>query len=467
MNKHIICIWGLVAAVAACETSGPVKDRGDKAAAPAVRPATATEVYKVPLNDSPGRGGAAPKVTVVVFSEFQCPFCGRATATLDQVLRTYGDDVRLVWKHRPLPFHDRAAPAAWAAEAAREQGKFWEMHDRLFANQRALGPTELEEQARAIGLDLGRWKAALDSPAVRARVQADAALADQLAVQGTPTFFINGRPLVGAQPFAAFQPIIDEELKRADDKLRAGVARAALYAELTRDGLTKGTRPVAPTPVRGGDPAGEGELVRVAVDLGNVAGVTRGPADALVTIVEYSDFECPFCARVEPTLDRLLDEYKGRVRLVWKDFPLAFHDNATPAALAAREARAEGRFWEMHKQLFASQGALHRAGLEQAGVAAGLQPARLRAALDGEASRRAELEAEVAAASKLGVRGTPTFFINGRRLVGAQPYDRFKAVIDEELRRAEALVAKGTPRAKLYEALMKDTRSAEPGRTGP
>src|SRR5947207_529826 len=158
-------------------------------APPAPRPA-AFELYKVPLGDSPARGGSAPRVTVVVFSEFQCPFCARVTPTLEQLLESYGGDVRLVFKHRPLPFHDRAMPAALAAEAAREQGKFWEMHDKLFANQRALGAAELESYAGEVGLDVARWKAALAGPGARARVEADAALADQLGVNGTPSFFI-------------------------------------------------------------------------------------------------------------------------------------------------------------------------------------------------------------------------------------------------------------------------------------
>jgi protein-disulfide isomerase len=407
-------------------------------APPAARPA-AFELYRVPLGDSPGRGGSGPRVTVVAFSEFQCPFCARVTPTLEQLLRSYGDDVRLVFKHRPLPFHDRALPAALAAEAAREQGKFWEMHDKLFANQRALGAAELEGYATELGLDVARWKAAMAGAATRARVNADAALADQLAVNGTPSFFINGRPLVGAQPPARFKALIDEELRRADEKLKLGVARSALYAELTHDGLVRAPKPApVAVPTRSDDAAGENEVVRVP--LGDTAGVTRGAADALVTIVEYADFQCPFCARVEPTLDRVLEEYKGRVRLVWRDFPLAFHENAAPAALAAREARAQGRFWQTHKQLMASQGVLDRPVTERPGA-------------------RAELDADVAAAARLGVRGTPTFFVNGRRLVGAQPFEKFKTIIDEELRKAEALLAKGTPRGRLYEALMKDART--------
>jgi len=429
MNHRRILI--LAALVFACDN----RPAEPPPSPPAVRPAF--ELYRVPLGDSPARGGSGPRVTVVVFSEFQCPFCARVAPTLEQLQRSYGDDVRLVFKHRPLPFHDRALPAALAAEAAREQGRFWEMHDKLFANQGALGAAELERYATELGLDVARWKAALASPGARARVDADAALADQLAVNGTPSFFINGRPLVGAQPPAKFRALIDDELRRADEKLKLGVARAALYAELTRDGLARAPKP-AVTPTRGDDGAGENEVVRVP--LGDTAGVTRGPADALVTIVEYADFQCPFCARVEPTLDRVLDEYNGRVRLVWRDFPLAFHESAAPAALAAREARAQGRFWQVHKQLMASQGALDRPPAERPGA-------------------RAELDADVAAAAKLGVRGTPTFFINGRRVVGAQPFEKFKGIIDEELRKAEALVARGTPRSRLYETLMKDART--------
>jgi protein-disulfide isomerase len=439
-----------LAVLAACDTRPLEAPRPAETPSPqkpiAVKPAA---LFQVPLGDSPARGGATPRVTIVVFSEFQCPYCRRVAATLDQLRKTYGDDVRFVFKHRPLPFHDRAVPAALAAEAAREQGKFWEMHDQLFTSQRALGPDDLESYARAIGLDVDRWKAAMAGGAAKARLDADAALADQLAVQGTPTFFVNGRLLVGAQPFDKFKALIDDELGRADEALAHGVSRTALYGALTREGLTKAPPPKPET----GD-EGDNQPIRVA--LGNTDGITKGPADAPVTIVEFSDFQCPFCARAEATLDRVMATYPGRVRVVWRDFPLPFHDNAAAAALIGREARAEGKFWPLQKQLFANQGALDRAGLERLAVAAGLDPGRVRAALDRPA--RGPLDADVAEAGKLGVRGTPTFFINGRRLTGAQPFDRFKGIIDEELARTEALVAKGIPRAKLYDTLMKDAR---------
>jgi protein-disulfide isomerase len=450
MNRQTIRILVALIAAAACDTRpGEPPPKPAKVAAPA-RP---SELFQVPLGDSPVRGGAAPKVTVVVFSEFQCPFCGRVTGTLDQLRRSYGDELRFVFKHRPLPFHDRATPAALAAEAAREQGKFWELHDKLFANQRALGADELEGYARAVGLDVARWKVALAGPQARARIDADAALADQLAVQGTPTFFVNGRPLVGAQPPDKFRALIDEELARADAALAAGVTRPALYAALTRDGLVKAPPPV---PARGDDDSNE----VVPVELGDTSGISKGPTDAPVTIVEYSDFQCPFCARAEATVDRIMQAYPGKVRVVWRDFPLPFHENAAPAALLGRAARGQGRFWQLQKQLFANQSALDRAGLERAAAAVGMDAGQVRTAVE-RPTARAELNADIAAAGKLGVRGTPTFFVNGRRVVGAQAFERFKAVIDEQLVRAEGLLAKGTPRAKLYEALMKDARPSE------
>jgi protein-disulfide isomerase len=193
------------------------------------------DIHKIPLGDSPARGGALPKVSIVVFSEFQCPFCARVEPTLAQILKTYGEDVRIHWRHLPLPFHDKAVPAALAAEAAGEQGKFWEMHDKLFANQQALGAAEIEKYAGEIGLDIARWKASMEGPKGKARVEADKQLAAQFGASGTPTFFLNGRTLVGAQPFNAFKTVIDDEIKKADGLLAKGTPRARIYETILKD----------------------------------------------------------------------------------------------------------------------------------------------------------------------------------------------------------------------------------------
>ena len=143
---------------------------------------------------------------------------------------TYGDKVRVVFKHNPLPFHKDAGPASEAALAAGAQGKFWEMHDKLFANQKALKRANLETYATELGLNLAQFKADLDSGKFKAAIKADQALAAQFGARGTPGFFINGRNLRGAQPFANFKKIIDEEIKKAEALIAAGTPRANVYA---------------------------------------------------------------------------------------------------------------------------------------------------------------------------------------------------------------------------------------------
>jgi protein-disulfide isomerase len=422
-------------------------------AAPApARAPVPTEVYKVALERAPLKGGKQPKVTIVEFSEFQCPFCSRALPTVTQILETYKDDVAVAWKHLPLPMHDRAGPAAEAAEAAGEQGKFWQMHDKMFANQQALDAASLDKYAQEIGLDMGRFKAALASGKFKERIAADSKQAAQFGVTGTPTFFVNGRKIVGASPFDEFKAVIDDEIKKADEKLQAGVARKDLYAALIAKGLEK----VAPPPARPGEASPDTVF---KAEVGNAP--SKGPKDALVTIVQYSDFQCPFCSRVEPTMDKVMEEYKGKVRIVWRDYPLDFHDNAMPAAIVARVAKAENKFWPMHKKLFENQQTLDRASLEKYAAEVGLSASRVKAALDSK-SYEADVKADMEAGQKLGVRGTPAFFINGTFLSGARAYEVFKERIDAQLAKAEALVAAGTPRAKVYAKILDGAQAAAP-----
>jgi protein-disulfide isomerase len=430
---------------------------GTGAAAPsrptAAAPAVPGDIFKVAVGNGAAKGGKQPKVTIVEFSEFQCPFCSRAQPTLQQIQDTYKDDVQIVFKHLPLPMHNNAELAAVASEAAHEQGKFWQMHDKMFANQQALDRPSLEKYAQEIGLDLGRFKAALDSGKFKAKLDGDKAQATQFGVTGTPTFFLNGRKMVGASPFPEFKTVIDQEIAKADEKLKAGVARKDLYAALTKDGLEKVAAPAAP-PARPGQPAPD------QVMKAEIAGApSKGAKDALVTIVVFSDFQCPFCSRVEPTLDRIMEENKGKVKVVWRDFPLDFHQDAIPAAIAARVAGESGKFWDMHKKLFENQRQLDRASLEKYAGELGLNVAKLKSALDTKKYEDA-IKADMAMGTKIGVRGTPASFVNGTFLSGAQPYEAFKARVDAEMAKAEAMVKSGVPRAKLYAEIMKKAGAA-------
>jgi protein-disulfide isomerase len=186
------------------------------------------KVYAFPVEDAPVKGPNDAWVTVVEVSDFQCPFCKRAADTLKEVEQKYGKDVRFVFKNNPLPFHNRATPAAMAGACAAEQGKFWKMHDSMFSNQDKLEDANLESYAKEAGLDMGKWKGCVSANKFKGRIDQEIAKAAQLGARGTPAFFINGRFLSGAQPLPAFQALIDEELKKAKD---SGVSKGDYYAK--------------------------------------------------------------------------------------------------------------------------------------------------------------------------------------------------------------------------------------------
>jgi protein-disulfide isomerase len=167
---------------------------------------------KVAAADSPARGPASAPIELVEFSDFQCPFCLRAHPTVQQVLSTYGDKIRFVYRNYPLPSHPNARPAAEAAQCANEQGKFWEYHDRLFADQTKLSDADLKASAAALGMDAPKFNTCLDSHKYKTRIDTDLQAGNEAGVNGTPAFFVNGRLLNGAQPYEEFKRVIDEEL---------------------------------------------------------------------------------------------------------------------------------------------------------------------------------------------------------------------------------------------------------------
>jgi len=162
--------------------------------------------------DDASWGPVDAPVQIVEFSDFQCPFCSRVTPTLKQIKDAYGDKVRIVFRHLPLQMHPEAVPAAIASECAREQDKFWPYHDKLFENQRALAAADLKRYAEEVGLDKQQFDQCLDTGKYRDDVMQDMQTAQQLGINGTPAFFINGRFLNGAVPFEQFKQVIDEEL---------------------------------------------------------------------------------------------------------------------------------------------------------------------------------------------------------------------------------------------------------------
>jgi len=177
-------------------------------------------VMRVTVDSSgPSKGPANAPITIVEFSDYECPFCSRAQDAINEVFAKYPGKVRLVFKDFPLDFHPNAPKASEAAHCADVQGKYWEMHDKMFANQKALGKDALATYAKEIkGLDVEKWQKCLDGGEMAKKVADGLAQGKKVGVDGTPAFFVNGVMLGGARPFADFKKIIDAELARGSAK---------------------------------------------------------------------------------------------------------------------------------------------------------------------------------------------------------------------------------------------------------
>jgi protein-disulfide isomerase len=382
-------------------------------------------VYKVPVGNSPIQGNVKAPVTIIEFSDFQCPFCKRVEPTMKQIKDTYGEKVRIVWKHEPLPFHPRAEPAAeLSLEARAQKGDkgFWDAHDKLFEIQPKLDDADLEKAAGDLGLNVDKVKDAIKNHKYKKDIDTDSELGDDVQASGTPHFFVNGKRLVGAQPFDKFKTVIDAELARANDMISKGTPADKVYDAIIANG--KG----APEP----------EKKNVPVP---TSGPYRGPEKAKVVIQEFSDFQCPFCGRVEPTVQQVLKDYGDKVKFIWRDKPLPMHPDAPLASQAAREAykqKGSDGFWKMHDKLFANQskeGGLKRDALDGYAKEMGLDMDKWKTALDTQ-SHKPEVDADSKAGDDAGISGTPAFVINGYFISGAQPYPKFKKIIERALNEA-------------------------------
>jgi protein-disulfide isomerase len=164
--------------------------------------------------EGPSRGPDKAAVTIVEFSDFECPYCVKAEETVKEVMKAYDGKVRLVYRDFPLPFHPHAQKAAEAAHCAGDQGKYWDMHGKLFANQQKLGEGDLKDHAKGLGLDAAKFEKCLSSGEKAALIEASKKAGSEVGVTGTPAFFINGVMISGAQPFSEFKSVIDRELAR-------------------------------------------------------------------------------------------------------------------------------------------------------------------------------------------------------------------------------------------------------------
>ena len=176
-------------------------------------------VYRVDVKtDGPSKGPKNAKVVILEFADYECPYCVRGNDTLNELLKKYPNDVRVVFKDFPLDFHQNAVPAAIAVRCAGAQNKYWELHAKMFENHDSLSTEKINELATSVGVDMKVFGVCLNDPKHAAGVVADQEEGAGYGVEGTPAFFVNGIPLSGAQPLSAFAEIVEKELKRQAPK---------------------------------------------------------------------------------------------------------------------------------------------------------------------------------------------------------------------------------------------------------
>jgi protein-disulfide isomerase len=386
------------------------------------------------------KGARNPLVTIVEYSDFQCPFCSRLASSLEEVVTEYPNDVRLVFKHFPLPNHANAAPAARATVAAQEQDKFWPLHDLLFANQRTLEPSNIEAYAQKAELDLDKWKARMAVPEVQQQVADDEAAARALDIRSTPTFFVNGKKFEGAQPVEQIKAIVEEERKLALQLIEAGSKREEIYARIMRAAKPGAAAPAPPAAAAKAPEAAQGKIMEADLQLQFAVPIgqgtpRRGPEDAIVTVIEFGSLTAEASQKNRPMLAALAEKYPD-VQWVYRHLPLD-DAKAGRAARAAIAAHRQGKFWEMREALLTNTGELDPANLSELAKKAGLDEAKFRKDLqDASLGDPIINDAKVAEI----VRGTataPIFFINGRTLTGTPSMQDFEKVIGEERKKAE------------------------------
>lgn len=371
-------------------------------AAPTVEPLSMSDL-PVDATNWHALGSPDAPVTIIEYSDFQCPYCGRyARETFPQIVRTYvlTGKVRYIFKNFPLfSIHPQAQKAAEAAECAGEQGRYWGMHEVLFDNQQqwsgqANAVQTFKKFAAELGLDQARFDTCLDEGKYAEQINTDSQEGLVAGVGSTPTFRINGMDLQGAYPFQQFA--------RTIDYLLAG---------------------------------GKAPTLDIAADSYR----SQGQANAPVVITEFSDFQCPACGQVARTvIPELIKQYvdTGKVRFVYREFPLtSIHPLAQKASEAAVCAGRQDRYWEMNEKLFAAQSEWGAQGADPAGFfkqyarELGVDGKTFDECLDsGQAA--IEVQGEMMAGEMAQVQATPTFFINDIPIRGGRSIETFGQIID-------------------------------------
>ena len=366
-------------------------------------------------------GAKGPKVTVLAFLDFAAKDNELALEALGRLGAE--PEVGTIFCLAPKKDDASARTIGLALLAAQKQGKFDALKIALAKNSEATAE-QLTSLAEEAGLDKGRFAADLADAKTAKELDRQAALAGWLGATGAPYFYINGRPISGAEPFDAVKAVFDTNMGYGKRMARGGTKGEVMHSALSRSALKGqymkfviwGLTPSDPDPhpVYGLKMPTTGKL-----EVGNSP--RKGTGDKVI-IYEFSDFECPHCSKVPPVLDAVLEKMGDDASIVFKHYPLTFHRNARLAAEASLAAHSQGKFWEYSDLLFANQKALGRAALEGYAQQLELDMDQFKADLASGKLGMA-IEADMHLGSNIGVGGTPTLFVNGRKYTGSRTVD--------------------------------------------
>mgnify|MGYP000548108022 CR=1 FL=1 len=383
------------------------------------------EGIDIPTAGSPVLGPQSAPVAVVVYGDFQCPFCARAHPKLVDAVHhpSLKGKIKLVFKHFPLSFHKQARAAAHAALAAQEQGKFWEMAEKLYQDPRNLTSENFSTWAKQIGLDVKRFERDL----VRKKAGFDDVIDNDMRfgqktmkVRGTPTIFVGGHMLRGARDADNIAAFIDARgLLRGKEKAHSTSQRlkelTVRLAAVTKEAKRLKSR-VNRKPKQRNPPPQQEKAYDIPVAGSPVMGNPRAP----VSVVIFTDLQCPYCSKVDPMLYELLkdDELKKKVKVVFKHFPLGFHKDAKPASKAALAAGEQGKFFEFVALAYDNQRQLKPENFIKWAKQLGLDVEKFKRDLkqnDAAYERRIQQDQKLGA-SVAKVRGTPSLYVGGWQL---------------------------------------------------
>ncbi len=366
---------------------------------------------------APSQGPADAPITIEIYSDFHCPYSKVFSGTMKELQAQYPDKIRMIFHHLPLPIHPGSELTHQASVCAQEQGKFWEIHDKLMALKEKPDKDILVKIAGESGLNPASFQTCFDSGKHKTWVSQEIASGNLRGARGTPNYFINGRLLSGAMPVDQLKKIIDWHL---DPK-----------------GAYPG--PVNNPQVPGA--AGKGQA-NAGLDRSKTypfpeswlkKGPSRGPQNAPVTVVEFMDYNCPFCQKGNELTEQILAAYPDTVRVVPKNLPLPMHPNAQKTAEAVMCANEQGKFWEFRKEIFGEfWGKNTPEDMRAIAIKLKMDMSRFSECFDGS-KMKASIEEDIKVVQALGGTGTPTFFVNGTPVVGAQPFENLKKIIDEKL----------------------------------